>query len=365
MKTFRVLIAGTIFFVTHLYSQIITAMQVPGDVSKVRLESKAWLSSDFYPITFYMQNNLPIDKNRGDDLINGKVKALHNGKHIAFLIEYSSGDRFVQRELTPSFTHAFAFQFPKSMTKNSRLPYIYMGDPKHPVIVHFIGQNREVSDMNGTNGEGIVNFVSEPIFYERNFISSGFGVLSEIATDLFMDAIYSNGRWRILLVRPLEDENMSLSTGVFPVSLSIWENIGELRRETRYSSAWIGVRLMGQGGGDELVAKLQEKAKGDPQRGKALAIEHCASCHQFPGVEFAHPAKAPRLHRVGAMNTLEYINSSILNPEEVVVPNLNQNAVFPWFKRNESGEKISEMPSFNRLTKEDKEDIATYLQGLY
>lgn len=363
MKHSCIFIFAIFIFVLNGNAQIISAMQVPGDVSKVRLDSKAWLSSDPYILSLYEKHNLqfkPQSMNLAQakqEVIEVKIKALHNGKHIAFLIEWEDE----QKNTLPKNTlEGMIFQFPSKIESNGRLPYIYMGDPSEPIIAHFIKTKFQLSQYQSIQNENF-KFKTSTV---REFVSGGFGALNEILSDAFLEISYDNGEWKSLLVRPLEDEFVQFLEGVVPVSFTIWKNIGQNKENKKYLSSWIGVKLVGKSGGSDLVEKLTKVSNGNPQRGKALSLKHCAQCHQFPGGEFANPLKAPRLHGIGGVSTYDYFTDSIINPNEVIVPNPYSNTDFPWFSIDDAGIKTSLMPSFQQLDKEEVEDIIAFLQSL-
>lgn len=366
MKYFFSFILGIFINTIYLNAQIISAMQVPGDLSKVHLESKAWLSSDSFSVTLNRYTQNPFDTK---DTLQVQLKALHNGKHVAFLVEWEDDAGDIYPKLS---SEGFVFQLPLKTDYENRLPYLYMGDPSQPVIAHIIKKKSEVVYTNIYTDTVFNDFLVYPnikseireTFTAKHYISKGFGSLEEISSDFLIEMSENKNKKKTLFVRSLENSISQISSGVFPISFFIWQNSNQPRVEKKYISPWIGVKLVGKSGGGILIDKIEMQSSGDPQNGKALSLKYCAKCHQFPGGEFANPKKSPILHNIGATSTYEYLKNAIINPNKVIVPNVNDNTIYPWYRVDDSGNKTTLMPSFESLDDSELEDIISFLQSL-
>jgi complex iron-sulfur molybdoenzyme family reductase subunit gamma len=88
------------------------------------------------------------------------------------------------------------------------------------------------------------------------------------------------------------------------------------------------------------------------------------------------------LSQVGKIATYGYLRDSILKPNEVVVRNLNQNrhymkteanngqrgypnnAGMMWYIKDEKGDVLSKMPSFDYLAPEDVANLLAFLKAV-
>jgi len=359
----------------------INAMKVPGNVSKIGPLSKAWLSAEYTEVILYPHTIIKkIDSNESVKAKKIRVKALYDGENLSLLMEWKDDTRNVQGGCSPK-EHAdgFALQFPVVYNDVEKLPYINMGSNDRAVIVHL----KEAKEQKEEQPKEL-SFLSlqeyfdtyqkpdkdsEKIDYGRVFTSSGYRLVDEIKDDnapVMMDMVYKDGRWKATLSRALKTEYLDLTSGTFPVSIVIWDGNLSNVEHIEHISSWIGVKLFGTNGSDELQDSLKSQGEGDVDNGKRLAMENCAACHNFADASMAPENMAPNLSNVGGYSTVEYIKESIVDPSAIITPGYNpsEQSNFPWFNTDETGSHISTMPSYDWMDEQSIEDLVTYFKTL-
>ena len=131
-----------------------------------------------------------------------------------------------------------------------------------------------------------------------------------------------------------------------------------------------------------LVGVRRPGERGDVARGKLLVETVCTACHAVGEKRIAPPGVAPDLTGIGAIATPAYLRESLVDPSAVIVPNLNpyqhqdrsapvgvagsfpSDPAYAWYRRDESGKKISKMPAFASLPGPDITAIVSYLMTL-
>ena len=358
----------------------IYAIKVPGNVGNIGPESKAWFSTKYIDVILYPQTiNKVVDSASilGEKAKKARVKALYDGNNISFLIEWKDTTKNIKEDCcSKASVDGFAVQFPTVYSDVSKLPYISMGSKDRQVVVHLRKAAAEDHRHNGFQDlEEYYDSVHEPIKghgkvdYGRVFITEGFRSVIKSKDDNasgVMDMIYNDGVWKGTLSRPLKAEYLDLSNGAFPVSFVMWD--GNLNNGDRieYLSPWVGVKLLGDRGGYELLSALKSQADGDIYNGEKLAIENCAACHNFSKSVTAPAYMAPNLSNVGGYSTAQYLMESIIDPNAVVVPNYKPNIQpdFPWYNLDEDGNLISTMPSYDWMDEKSIEDLVAYFKTL-
>ncbi len=161
-----------------------------------------------------------------------RVRALHNQKEIAFLLEWEDP----RADLVPAdddvFPDGAALLFPL----RGDAPLITMGSPDAPVAAwHWRADRPGHGRSNVAQGLGTTRVVDEQV----------------IATN----AAWSTGRWRLVLTRPLrvtaaEAESIQIRVGEpLKVAFAVWEGSnGERGGLKSFSPSWHEVTL--EGGAD-------------------------------------------------------------------------------------------------------------------
>ncbi len=392
IKITTALLATTLATSILMADSIVLVKKTDRDVTKLTPESKAWEHVKAATVHLYPQSAITLnDKranaiNRGAKAKEAKVKAIHDGKNIAFLIEWSDGTRSVQRGYkSDEYADGFAVQFPVEYKNPEKLPYIGMGSDDRPVIIHLQKAIEEVYEPNG-NGDVSMqqNVLSKNAFgkeaaefarrvgalavrdYQRSFVSEGFRSMTEMkdgSEKFYADMEYDANGWRGTLIRPIKDEYLSLK-GVFPAAFAIWDGEKLNRDGQKLLSGWIAVKFSDYKGKDELVTVLTAAAKGDVVHGRELVEQNgCTGCHQISGLSGPNYA-APGLDNVGGYSTAAYLRESIVDPNAVVVPGYNRNAHpnTPWYNVVD-GIRQSTMPPYP-LDEKSLDDMVAYLQTL-
>ena len=133
---------------------VIEAIKVPGDVSKEGVDSKAWLSSGYSDIWLYPQTTIKMNDEEANKLnednkaMMAKVKALYDGKNIAFLLTWRDDTQNVQEGYSSLYADGYAVQLSTS-SKADKLPYIGMGSKGRPVLVHLKNATGLIYRTNG------------------------------------------------------------------------------------------------------------------------------------------------------------------------------------------------------------------------
>jgi len=360
----------------------INAMKVLGNVSKIGPLSRAWLSAKYTDVILYPhtiikkinhESSIP-DKNVKAK--KARIKALYDGENLSLLIEWKDDTQNIQENCC-SKTHAdgFALQFPVVYDDVAKLPYINMGSKNRSVIVHLRNATEKNSDVFFESLQEYFDTYYKPVQdsaktdYGRVFNSEGYRFVKEIKDDsalVVMYMIYKDGTWKGTLSRPLKAEYLDLTNGTFPVSIVTWDGNLSNPERIEHISSWIGVKLSGESGSDELLDTLKIQAEGDIDNGKTLAMENCAACHNFANSVTAPVSMAPNLSNIGGYATAQYLMESIIDPSAVVTPGYNPNTQsnFPWYNLDEAGNHISTMPSYDWMDEKSIEDLVAYFKTL-
>lgn len=370
----------------------ILAQKTQRDVTKLTPTSKAWEYVKATTIHLYPQTALTMNDRKANELNakakakEARVKAIHDGKNIAFLLEWPDGTRSIQRGYRSDvYADGFAVQFPVDYRDPTKLPYIGMGSDGRPVVIHLQKAVEKVYEPNG-NGDVSMqqNILSKNAFgddtvefaqkvgalavkdYQRSFISEGFRSMTEIkdgSEKFSADMKYGDNVWKGTLVRPLKDSYLNLK-GAFPVAFAAWDGAKLNRDGQKLLSGWLAVKMVDENGGEKLVAELTAAAKGDAEHGKELIEQNgCTGCHQISGLS---PASymAPGLDNVGGYSTAAYLRESLVDPSAVVVPGYNRNAhpSAVWYNLDH-GKRVSTMPPYP-LDDKSLDDMVAYLKTL-
>jgi len=374
------LLLGLLLTAVNAQEQI-NAMKVPGNVGKIGPESKAWFSTAYIDVILYPQTtNITFDDKESmldEKAKRVRVKALHDGNNISFLIEWKDSTKNTPEGCCSKVSvDGFALQFPVVYNDVTKLPYINMGNKDRAVVVHLRKAAEEDYEPNGFQVlDKYYDTFQKPVKghektdYSRVFIMEGFRSMTESKNDntsSAMDMVYKDGVWKGTLSRPLKSEYLDLKNAAFPVSFITWDGNSSSSDSVEYLSSWIGVKLLAEQGGDELLDTLKSEINGDIYNGKNLAIENCAACHNFAESTMAPSHMAPNLSNVGGYSTAQYLMESITDPNAVVVTNYKPNIKlgFPWYNLDEDGNLKSTMPSYEWMDEKSREDLIAYLKTL-
>ena len=375
----RIFLLSIVALVGVSAQEQINVAKVLGSVDKIGPESRAWISSEYQDIILYPHATTQEgETNRDANLTTKKirVKALYGGKNIVFLLAWKDITKNIQYNCCSiDKADGFALQFPIDYSDITKLPYIRMGNQGRSVISYAKKAKEQITqrdvEVSFVNLQEYYDAFNEPSQLQKNrdngqvFITTGFNSIKKLDQSAMLSVMkYQKGVWKSSLSMPLKTNYLNLDNGAFPISFVVWD--GNSSNGIEYISPWTGVKLFGQKDGDEVINALNAEPSGDIEKGKRLAIENCAGCHNFANTRMAPENMAPNLSNVGGYSTLDYLKESITNPNAVLVTNYHSNAQsnFPWYQQNEDGNITSTMPSYDWMDETSIDDIVSFLHSL-
>ncbi len=339
-----------------------------------KIDESTLSSIETKKITLYPQYTVQLnDKNANEKLKNTKpieaeIGVVYNQKDIGVVIKWKDDTKSVQPSRTTNkFGDGVSVEFPTVYGKGKTLPYIGMGDSTHPVIVYL---------KKAVEGKD----------YQKSFISEGFGTMTEIQEKYNFTMKYDDNKkeWTALLIKPLKTQDLTIS-GLVPVAFAVWDGDSLNRDGNKMISNWKFIKL-GKSQPDPSYLKYISYGYGEignPKRGKELMIQNgCNGCHRFDDQTSAPEGLAPNLSKIGGYSNPVYLKESIINPNDVVIKNLNinrhynksadkdkngaypNNDMYTWYIKGEKGKLQSKMPPFSHLSEQDINDIVAYLKTL-
>lgn len=379
VKNIILLISSLLFFNIFAFGSYIKAYKVPGDISEINAASRAWMSADFYDIVLYLkkapERDCLNDSKEQEKIQKAKVKALSDGKNIAFLIKWKDDTKSIQRWYTCElYADRFSVQFPIDFEDPSKLPRIDGGDSNRAVLA-YVGKAAEKSyystkdtlDSREEDTKKVEQDIHNLFKIEREeiFISKGQEkrhLKKDGSISGKTDVRYKKESWKGSLVRSLKDECLDLDKGAFPVSFLIYDGDKKEGSVKKYVSGWVPVKITQKSGGEKLIKELSAKVVGNADAGEKIALKNCAACHWYKDVKIAPEFMAPDLSRAGGYFTEGYLRESILHPHAVIAleqeATINKN--FPWQK----DDGFSTMPVFDWMSEKDIDDLIAFLQSL-
>jgi complex iron-sulfur molybdoenzyme family reductase subunit gamma len=171
-----------------------------------------------------------------------------------------------------------------------------------------------------------------------------------------------------------------------PFAAAVWDGARHERSGNKALTGWRLLRLARYPMEEAWVAELSWGYRagelGDPARGKALVDAICAACHHAGEARTARPGIAPDLSSIGLVSTPAYLRDSLLDPSAVVVPGPNPaqhqdrsrkpgalgawplDDSLAWSSTDAGGRRISTMPSYDGLPREEVAAMVAYLMTL-
>ncbi len=387
-KVSLTLLAGLI--TTAFATDYIPAVHTKAKIDSIGAKSELWTNVKFVDIELYPQTTIKFNDKAVDNssakAIKAKVGALYDGENVAFKLIWPDATESIQKGYSSTnYGDGFAVQFPLNFTNPAQLPYIGMGSEGRPVAVFL---KKAVEKFYEPDGKGEVyhqqanqnkNLFGKELEeynkgiallantkYEKAFIAEGFRSTTEIkdgSTTFKMDMGYSNKNWSGTLSKSLKDNYLNLSGSTVPVAFAVWDGAKSGRDGAKFLSSWVAVKVTKDD--DSLAKSITETPKGDVKKGHQLAVENCASCHNFADSKSAPEYMAPNLNNIGGYSTSAYLKESITNPSAVIVPGYNRNAhpAYEWYMLTD-GKRVSAMPSYDWLAPEQLNDLVAYLKTL-
>ncbi len=367
-------------------SNLISVVKIPGNVLGIKAKSRAWMSTNFkkfstFPMVSIKTNDALANKlNYQNGAKEVDIKAIYDGKNIAFLLRWKDSTKSViGRMRTDDFNDAFGVEL---QTKTDTVPYVDFGDLNDEIVFYLKNANKNSVDIEENQDilsqfdyQNLNVFVKNsdedllPHVKQEVFLYHGFNNAIKLDTKLSnitMDMIYKDGYWYGSLSKKLVDKNSNLSNGTFLVSFSLYDGKIKQRGRLRNLTPWLLARLEGIEGGESLVEEVNHKISGDIKNGEKIALKNCSICHNYKNTRNAPVNMAPDLSFIGGYASIDYIKESILQPSKVIVPDFTDSAHpnFSWIEKQENGKNISVMPSFEWMNEKNLNDLLAFMQTL-
>ncbi len=187
-----------------------------------------------------------------------KVKALHNTKEIAFLVEWEDPTEDSTVDID-KFSDAVALEFPSQTTREK--PHFAMGDKENTVNIWFWKAAWQRQQEEGRLYAMVDDFaggieVGNPVSKARpvpveNIIAQGFGSATDLQKadnqNVSGKGVRDGNKWIVLFKRPIASsekfEALFKEGGVTPVAFAVWNGSEGDRGGRKVVSTWYYVGL--------------------------------------------------------------------------------------------------------------------------
>jgi DMSO reductase family type II enzyme heme b subunit len=180
---------------------------------------------------------------------------MYNDKAVAMLLEWDDRTKSTPGDDSagkladaPIEQDGVAVQLPVTIPSEMQKPYFGMGDAAHPVNVwHWKSGSKDAPET-----VGILNSKGFKDIEKREAASAGLTAKSS----------YSDGTWRVLMVRPLTtattDKDMQFVEGKFiPVAFAAWDGSNNSEKASKHTmTTWYWLLLKPATGSRPLVTAL-------------------------------------------------------------------------------------------------------------
>ena len=208
-----------------------------------------------------------------------EVKAIHNSKEIAFLVEWEDSTKDTELDID-KFSDAVALEFPSSISK--QIPSFAMGDDENPVNIWYwkaawqeSGKDKKLVSQNESytpnfttkNHLFIDNFlpgvlaknpVSKPVRSSvENLVAQGFGSATDMEKTETQNiegvGEWKENKWSVVFKRSLVSKNefdVNFKEGdVIPIAFAVWNGSEGQRGGRKSVSTWyyLGIEKGGKG----------------------------------------------------------------------------------------------------------------------
>ncbi|MBI4596337.1 MAG: hypothetical protein HY730_08185 [Candidatus Tectomicrobia bacterium] len=235
-------------------SLVVMATKIPGELPESP-DSNLWgrVLPIGIPLTAQV---MAIPRNYEPSVKEISLRALHNGKEVAFLMEWKDSTKDFMIDVD-KFTDAAALQFPSAEVKGK--PHFAMGDKDARVnIWHWKAMWQEspenekvyatVDDfLGGVLAQNPISIQKTPI---ENIIASGFGSATSISYDesnIKGSGLYGSDTWRVVFKRAFKGHDkydVTFSEGsLTPLAVAVWDGSNGERGGRKSVSTWYYVAL--------------------------------------------------------------------------------------------------------------------------
>jgi DMSO reductase family type II enzyme heme b subunit len=170
------------------------------------------------------------------------VSAVYNGTHIAFLLTWRDATQDVAKPGgLDVFPDAVAVQFPVS---RAQLPYICMGTVDNPVNIIYWRAGVGVETLVAGAGYGLSPQQREALGLQTT-PTSPVELLPDSAQVVQAYAVYKDGAWYVVLIRPLGSVHplMSSLADDFSAAFATWDGSKGERGGLKATSGWVQFHL--------------------------------------------------------------------------------------------------------------------------
>ena len=171
-------------------------------------------------------------------------KAVHNGTHVAFYLEWSDDTEDVPGPgQLDAFPDAVALQFP---VREGEQPYICMGMVDSPVNIVYWRSTGEVQMLVAGAGYGLSPRHREALGLNEEPISP-IELLPPETQVAVARAVYGDGKWRVVIIRPM-GSTYELVPSFAPgkttyVAFAQWDGSRGERGGNKVTSGWVTIRF--------------------------------------------------------------------------------------------------------------------------
>jgi|SaaInl8_150m_RNA_FD_contig_81_314361_length_6796_multi_23_in_0_out_0_4 complex iron-sulfur molybdoenzyme family reductase subunit gamma len=350
----------------------------------------AWKNAACTQVALYPQQTMGTNDKavnaamKDAKMVTANVKALTNGEQIALRVIWPDASDSKQGSFSSqTYADGFALQF--AQNDSTDLPYIGMGSNDRPVVIYLQKNDITTYEPNGNydhkqqRGDQSKNMFDYELKaynqdvsdnghsdYQKAFISEGVRSMTEVRSankSFNMEMVHTGSHWVGTFVKDVRDDLLNMERAEVPMTLALWDGDKLNRDGQKHLSTWVSVQTGSEVG--EVSKAINWVSEGDANRGKQLATNNCAPCHNYADMDNGMPYMAPNLSQIGGQSTASYIKESIVAPDAALVPGYNRNAhpKYAWYNVVD-GKRMSAMPSFSWMEAKDIDDIVAYFQSL-
>ncbi len=197
--------------------------------------------------------------------------AVHNGTHFAIYLEWNDDTMDVpELGALDQFPDAVAVQFP---VFKGEQPYICMGMPDNPVNIVMWKAGQGAEALVAGSGYGTRGGENEARGLQKA-MTSPIQVLPDQEQVWISKAVYDNGKWKVVLLRPtgsVGDYTPNLAPGdTVSLAFALWDGSRYERAGSKVTSGWTTMML------EAPVTAVAQQPAEQPQEEQAPAAEQPA-----------------------------------------------------------------------------------------